>query len=131
MHAFLFPVFGEWLSYNVSQDHLQYHGYMIHLLCIFYSKNKFLLTWSSWLCHYGSLNFLEKSKLCYISFYTGKILRTFFVLIFLFAESAIFVSEILHRRVENKDGCQNCIESGIAKKREKKVIKRNKLQILE
>ena len=40
-----FPFF-EWLSYNASQGYSHLHGYMIHLWCIFLSKNKPLLTWS-------------------------------------------------------------------------------------
>ena len=70
--SFFFRFFGEWLSYNVSQDHLQHHGYMIRFWCLFYSKDKTLLTWSSWSRLYSSLNFLEKTKLFSISFYTGK-----------------------------------------------------------
>ena len=49
----------------------------IYLWCIFYSKNTTLLTLSSWPRLYNSLYILEKTKLCYILFYTGKIRRTF------------------------------------------------------
>ena len=77
VHTFLFLFFGGWLSHNVSQNHLLHHGYMIRLWCTFYSKNKTLLTWSSWSRLYSSLNFPEKTKLCYFSFYTGKIPWTF------------------------------------------------------
>ena len=70
LHVFPFPFFGEWLSCNVSYDHIHHYDYIIW--CIFCSKNKTFLTWSSWLRLYSSLNFLEKTKLCYISFYTRK-----------------------------------------------------------
>ena len=91
--SFFFPFFGEWLSYNVSQDHLQHHGYMIRLWCIFYSKNKTLLTWSSWSRLYSSLNFLEKTKLFYISFYTGKIRWTFWpVLVSMVSQPSFFIT---------------------------------------
>ena len=44
-------------------------------------KNKTLLTWSLWSRLYSSLNFLEKAKLCYISFYSGKMSWTLFLLL--------------------------------------------------
>ena len=93
VHTFLFLFFGGWLSYNVSQNHLLRHSYMIRLWCIFYSKNKTLLTWSSWSRLYSSLNFPEKTKLCYISFYTGKIPWTFLPsLVYLASQPSLLIT---------------------------------------
>ena len=124
----------------------------IHLWCIFYNKNKTLLTWSSWPRLYNSLYILEKAKLCYILFYTGKIPQAFLKLL-VSLESHLFllhdnvcigdVSFILFLRFsiaeeKTKMACEMVSNwfmqlrqlQGYQNKSEK-IIKKNKIQILE
>ena len=124
----------------------------IHLWCIFYNKNRTLLTWSSWPRLYNSLYILEKARLCYILFYTGKIPQAFLKLLFSLESHLLLLHDnvcigdvrfILFLRFsiaeeKTKMACEMVSNwfmqlrqlQGYQNKSEK-IIKKNKIQILE